>query len=50
VDLRNFVRVAYIHDASYLGGIIGLIIALFDLRRSKRQASKRGSCPPMLAD
>ena len=39
VDLRSFVRVAYIHNASYLGGLIGLIIALLHLRRSKGKAS-----------
>ena len=33
VDLPNFVRVAYIHNASYLGGLIGLIVALLYLRR-----------------
>ena len=27
-DLPSFVRVAYIHNASYLGGLIGLIIAI----------------------
>lgn len=32
-DLRAFVRVAYIHNASYLGGLIGLIIAIIYLRR-----------------
>jgi len=50
VDLRNFVRVVYIHDASYLGGLIGLIIALFNLQRSKRQASKEESGAVMQAD
>jgi hypothetical protein len=33
VDLPSFVRVAYIHNASYLGGLIGLIVALVYLRR-----------------
>jgi hypothetical protein len=36
LDLPSFVRVAYIHNASYLGGLIGLIIALVHLRRLKR--------------
>jgi len=36
VDLPGFVRVAYIHNASYLGGLIGLILALIDLRRLKQ--------------
>ena len=34
-DLRNFVRVAYIHNASYLGALAGLIFAIFYLRRLK---------------
>lgn len=33
VDLPSFVRVAYIHNASYLGGLIGLMVALAYLRR-----------------
>lgn len=33
LDLPGFVRVAYIHNASYLGGLIGLIIAILHLRR-----------------
>ena len=37
VDLPNFVRVAYIHNASYLGGLIGLIVALLHLRRQKNK-------------
>ncbi len=37
VDLPNFVRVAYIHNASYLGGLIGLIVALLYLRRLKQR-------------
>jgi hypothetical protein len=39
VDLPGFVRVAYIHNASYLGGLIGLILALVHLRRSKQTRS-----------
>jgi len=35
VDLPGFVRVAYIHNASYLGGFIGLILALVRLWRLK---------------
>ena len=34
-DLPNFVRVAYIHNASYLGGLIGLITAILWLRKQK---------------
>ena len=45
VDLPNFVRVAYIHNASYLGGLIGLIVALLHLGRQKNKiASASGSC------
>jgi hypothetical protein len=35
-DLPSFVRVAYVHNASYLGGLIGLILALIYLRRLKQ--------------
>ncbi len=45
VDLPNFVRVAYIHNASHLGGLIGLIVALLHLRRQKNQvAPASASC------
>jgi hypothetical protein len=36
-DLPSFVRVAYIHNASYMGGFVGLIIALSYLRRLKQR-------------
>jgi hypothetical protein len=48
-DLRSFVRVAYIHNASYVGGLIGLVIALVDLRRLKKRADKALSCTTALA-
>lgn len=32
-DVPAFVTVAYIHNASYLGGLIGLILAILHLRR-----------------
>ena len=35
-DLPNFVRVAYIHNASYLGGLIGLIVAIIHMQRVRR--------------
>jgi hypothetical protein len=35
LDLPGFVRVAYIHNASYLGGLIGLIAAIICLRKLK---------------
>jgi len=37
-DLPAFVRVAYIHNASYLGGLIGLIVAIAHVWRLKRVA------------
>jgi hypothetical protein len=36
VDLPSFVRVAYIHNAGYLGGLIGLILAIIYTRKQKR--------------
>jgi hypothetical protein len=36
-DLRSFVRVAYIHNSSYLGGLCGLVTALIYLRRGVRK-------------
>jgi hypothetical protein len=38
MDLPAFVRVAYIHNAGYLGGLIGLVISMIYLRRLKRLA------------
>ncbi len=37
LDLPSFVRVAYIHNASYLGGLIGLVVAIAYLRRLRRK-------------
>lgn len=34
-DAWAFVRVAYIHNASYLGGLVGLIVALVTIRPAK---------------
>jgi len=36
-DVPAFVRVAYIHNAGYLGGLLGLIAALLLMRRAKRR-------------
>ena len=36
VDLPRFVRVAYIHNAGYLGSLIGLILAIIYARKQKR--------------
>lgn len=38
LDLPAFVRVAYIHNASYLGGLIGWIIGLLYVYQVKRRA------------
>lgn len=38
-NVRSFVRVAYIHNSSYLGGLVGLIIALLHLKRLKANAA-----------
>lgn len=35
LDLPGFVRVAYIHNASYIGALIGLVAAVLWLRRTK---------------
>jgi hypothetical protein len=40
-DSRAFVRVAYIHNAGYLGGLIGLIMAIFTVKRLGYLNSKR---------
>jgi hypothetical protein len=40
VDLPSFVRVAYMHNASYLGGLGGLVVALFCLRRFKKNGTR----------
>jgi hypothetical protein len=38
VDTWAFVRVAYIHNAGYLGGLIGLVVALLTFRPRARSA------------
>jgi hypothetical protein len=38
VDLPHFVRVAYMHNASHLGGLIGLVLALVYLWRLRRDS------------
>lgn len=35
-DIPRFVRVAYIHNASYAGGLVGLVIAVFYVRLAGR--------------
>ena len=42
-DIRAFVQVAYIHNASYLGGLVGLIAAiafLQCLKKAERESSE----------
>jgi hypothetical protein len=36
IDLPGFVRVAYVHNATYLGGFIGLIAALIYVQRRQK--------------
>jgi hypothetical protein len=36
-DLPSFVHVAYIHNAGYLGGLTGLIVAIIYVRRLKKR-------------
>ena len=38
IDPVAFVQVAYIHNASYLGGLVGLIIALLWMRKVRKTA------------
>jgi hypothetical protein len=47
VDVPSFVRVAYIHNASYLGGLIGFLAALLYVWRVKKSASSTNSEHPM---
>jgi hypothetical protein len=41
-DLPSFVRVAYIHNAGYLGGLVGLVAAVMYLRRFKSSGADTG--------
>lgn len=36
MDGWSFVRVAYIHNGSYLGGLVGLVVSLFVLGRNRQ--------------
>ena len=38
VDVPSFVTVAYLHWASYLGGLLGLVVAVIDARRRRPAA------------
>jgi hypothetical protein len=42
-DTWSFVRVAYIHNAGYLGGLIGLLVALVLIRPKRDQATETNS-------
>ena len=44
-DIPDFVRVAYIHNASYIGGFIGLICAVLFLRRLKKTEQDAAANP-----
>lgn len=46
-DKWAFVRVAYIHNAGYLGGLVGLVVALFAIR-PHRQAPAAQPEPPQI--
>lgn len=39
IDPVAFVQVAYIHNASYLGGLMGLIFALMWMRKARKSAA-----------
>ena len=40
-DIPNFVRVAYIHNAGYIGGLVGFVASMiFILRLKKREQAK----------
>ncbi len=45
VDTWSFVRVAYIHNASYLGGLVGLIVALVAIRPHRNESTDNNSVP-----
>jgi len=40
-DANAFARVAYIHNASYLGGLVGIIVAVFLAWRAAKLAQRR---------
>jgi hypothetical protein len=40
-DLPHFVEVAYIHTAGYLGGLLGLVVAIFYLQRLRKTSADR---------
>ena len=42
IDRWSFVRVAYIHNAGYLGGLVGLVLTFFVLRPGKEDAPEGG--------
>ena len=45
-DIPNFVRVAYIHNAGYIGGGIGLIVAIIYLLRLRKSDPGATGQPP----
>lgn len=38
-DTWSFVRVAYIHNAGYFGGLVGLVVALVAIRPDRKQSA-----------
>jgi hypothetical protein len=46
LDLPSFVRVAYIHNAGYLGGLVGLVVAIIYLRTLKNRPALTLRDPP----
>jgi hypothetical protein len=46
-DIPAFVRVGYIHNAGYLGGLIGLIVAIITLRRKVHSHLPSGRTPAL---
>lgn len=40
---ENFIRVAYLHNASYLGGVLGLIVALLFIKPIAPEKNKNGT-------
>ena len=45
VDTWSFVRVAYIHNAGYLGGLIGLVVALVTIRPGHAPSTESNHIP-----
>ena len=44
-DTWSFVRVAYIHNAGYLGGLLGLVVALVSIRPNREHPTDGNHAP-----